>query len=1150
MTIGTQEKTAFKTLREIRKDHLLSAVKEWADRKPDSALFKSVAGGVDAFVAADIFRSTGKAVLVLTESSRKAEVVAEECRSLVGDKHVSLLPSRDPVPYNMKSPFGPTTEARLRVFADLLDSVPAIYITPGASLLQKVLPPRELFNRIIHIEVGAEIPIERLSAWLIENGFRKEQAVSDLGTFSVRGGIVDIYPFLSDEPVRLEFWGDQIESLREFYVFSQKSVRTLRAVDVFPMSEFCFNDQQIEDALRRMQETEEGKREAAIQRLRHQWLDLGDHEGIEWFFHWFDVPDISLLDYLPSGSTVVWDDMLSPLMRMEEATENYVRHLDRIPEIFSPLVSAPDRLLLGHSRISDSLDRFTRIFFETKGISSDIEVFSCGTNEQPSLPPRVESLTAHLQAQHTAGFRPVIVSANLGNAERLWELIGDECPYSSVVIGVLHKGFSDKREKTLWYSESQFFNRHLRTPRRGKVKGGLPIPGFDALSPGDFVVHVDHGIARFVGVQRIEADKSPRDCMVLGFDNKAKLYVPVEDFHKVQKYIARESAMPVLSKLGSASWERLKNRTKESLREMAQDLIQLYAKRQHLEGITFSKDNYLQKEFEDSFVFDETPDQERAIKEVKKDMHDSKPMDRLVCGDVGFGKTEVSMRAAFKAVTDGYQVAVLAPTTILAMQHQATFSERMAGFPVKIEVICRFLKPKQERQIIEKAKRGEVDILIGTHRLLSKDVEFKNLGLLVVDEEQKFGVRHKEKLKQFRATIDVLSMTATPIPRTLHMSLIGARDLSIMNTPPQNRLPVETVVSEFHDELVKSAIENELERGGQVYVVHNRVKNLHIIADRIEQLVPRAKVAMAHGQMHERELETIMRQFVAGKFDVLVSTVIIENGLDITNVNTVLVNRADALGLSQLYQLRGRVGRSSEQAYAYLLTPPFRQVDETSLRRLHALEQYTELGSGFQIAMRDLEIRGAGDIIGTKQHGFIAAVGFELYCRLLEEAVREVKGEAPQDAVPPTQVEIALDAFIPAEFVSESSDRVRFYQQLSSADTTEDVKNVETEFIDRFGPVPTPVQNLLLIMQIRTLASRLGCTKVKISDDGTLVLIYEGTAERVRDQIGKVIGASQHTFEIVYEDPIALKYQLSSERPGDRALEVRDLLEKENRSPE
>lgn len=1143
--MSTVEKMTFQSLGEIREHKPLRNVSRWLEAVPSASLFRNVYGGADSFIAADIFKGTNRPVVVVTDSSRKAEVLAEECRGLVGEENVALLPSRDPVPYNMKSPFGPTTEARLRVLGSLLDSTPAIFITPAVSLLQRVLPPRELFNRIVHLEVGAEIPIEQLSAWLIENGFRKEQAVADVGSFSVRGGIVDIYPFMSEEPVRLEFWGDQIESIRQFDVFSQKSIGSLRSIDVYPMREFCISDKEIESALDDMRLTKGGELETSIQKLEHQWIELGDHEGIEWFLHWFDLPSISVLDYFPKNSIILWDDLLSPSLRFDDARANYTRHLERVPKVFADLISSPKELLHAETETIKTIETFCRIYLETKDLPSDLQVVDMQTMEQPALPPQVESLCSHLQAQSTAGFDSVIVSANIGNAERLYELIHESCPQTRIVVGVLHKGFGSKAERALWYSESQFFHRHVRTPRRGKAKGGLPIPGFDALSPGDFVVHVDHGIARFIGVQRIEADRSPRDCMVLGFENRAKLYVPVEDFHKVQKYVAKESAAPTLSKLGSASWDRLKTRTKESLREMAEELIQLYAKRQHLEGITFSEDSYVQKEFEDSFLYEPTADQERAIEEVKKDMRSSKPMDRLICGDVGFGKTEVAMRAAFKAVNDGYQVAVLAPTTILAMQHQATFSERMAGFPVNVEVLCRFLKPKQEKQVIEKIKMGKSEILIGTHRILSKDVEFKNLGLLIIDEEQKFGVRHKERLKQLRSKIDVLSMTATPIPRTLHMSLIGARDLSIISTPPQNRLPVETVVSEFHDEMVKTAIENELDRGGQVYVVHNRVKNLEIIADRIEQLVPRARVAMAHGQMHERELETIMRQFVAGKFDVLVSTVIIENGLDITNVNTVIVNRADALGLSQLYQLRGRVGRSSEQAYAYLLTPPFRQVDETSLRRLHALEQYTELGSGFQIAMRDMEIRGAGDVLGTRQHGFIAAVGFELYCRLLEEAVAEVRGEEPKEEVPPTQVEIGLDAYIPSEYVSESTDRVRFYQQLSSADDTEGVEDVENEFVDRFGPIPEPVQNLLLLMQIRTLARHFGCTKVKITDEGMLLLIYEGSAEKVRDRIGKIITASKTEFEIIAEEPVALKCKLKGRSPRDFALQVRALLEQE-----
>jgi transcription-repair coupling factor (superfamily II helicase) len=737
------------------------------------------------------------------------------------------------------------------------------------------------------------------------------------------------------------------------------------------------------------------------------------------------------------------------------------------------------------------------------------------------------------------------VCGNEGYAQRLLELIGEACPFVKVLVGFLHRGFIDRTNRRLIYTDTQLFDRQpTRQVTHKKMKAGQAIPSYDSLSPGDFVVHIDHGIGRFVGIERIEAAGMARDCMVIIYQTNAKLSVPVEDFHKVQKYIGKESAAPPLSKLGSGVWERVKAKTRDSLKEMAQELIDLYAKRQYFEGIAFSKDTLWQKEFEESFVYEETPDQLRAIAEVKKDMESKKPMDRLICGDVGFGKTEVAMRAAFKAVMDGHQVALLAPTTILAAQHHATLTARMADFPVRIAMLSRFLTQREQKEVVSRVKDGGVDILVGTHRILSKDIAFKNLGLLIIDEEQRFGVRHKEKLKQYRSMVDVLSMTATPIPRTLHLSLVGARDLSIINTPPRNRLPIETHVTEYHDEVLKQAVENELDRGGQVYVVNNRIQALDAIRDRIEAMVPRARVVCAHGQMDDSGLlERIMKEFVAGRFDVLVSTVIIENGLDISNVNTIVVIRADTMGLSQLYQLRGRVGRSSEQAFAYLLTPAFREVTELALKRLRVLEQYTDLGSGFQIAMRDLEIRGAGNILGEHQHGFITAVGFELYCRLLEDAVKELRGEAkPLQKAAETAVDIALEAFIPTDYVADGGARIAIYQDLSGATTTTDVDGVQRGLIDRFGPLPKSVRSLLLLMTIKVLARSIGSVKVSITQDGIMQLFFEGDNAKIHDTIGRIFSKTDRHIEVISGPPVMLATALVAKTVDEQALEVSAIL--------
>jgi len=1120
-------------------------LRAWLDAGPRSALFTGLAGSSAPLLAADMFESREASLLVLVENSKRSEVVAEECASLLGRACVSVFPSRDAIPYNQKSPFGPTVEARFKALAQLMGGQRRIFVAPSVALLQKVLPPKKLFNRIIRLHAGDDLGQEELAAWLADNGFRRETMADNVGSFAIRGNIFDIYPFMTEQPVRLEFFGDTIESIRLFDVFSQKSHTVLNMVEIFPMSEFCFNEEQIRDAVLSMQAhcSQQDLDASALRTLEHNWQALSDHDGIEWFMHWFGIPSATLLDYMPPDTTLLWNDILPPHRRLQEHIDNYMRHLQRIPDSIAALVSPPDKLLEPPDMATESIARFPVAYVNTDELPARPQsTYRCSMQEQPSFPAHLDPLLSDLRARDAQGFDIHILCESLGHAERTVELVADQCPFVTVSVCYIERGFVDRDNKRLVYAENQIFQRpHQRVPSK-KTRTGTPIQSFDALSPGDFVVHIDHGIGQFLGIERIQTLSVQRDCMVVLYQDSAKLFVPVDDFHKVQKYIGKDSAVPALSKLGSGSWERLKLRTRRALKEMAQELIALYAKRQYLEGIQFSADSVWQKEFEDAFLYEETVDQHAAIKDVKQDMEAKKPMDRLICGDVGFGKTEIALRAAFKAVSDGYQVAVLAPTTILVAQHFSTFRDRMAAFPVTVGMLSRFLTAHEQRSVIGKLRDGSIDIAIGTHRILSKDVAFKNLGLLVIDEEQRFGVRHKEKLKHYRYKVDVLSMTATPIPRTLHLSLIGARDLSIINTPPANRLPIETRVSEYHDQILKDAIESEIERGGQVYVVHNRISSLYSLRDRIEQLVPRAAIAVAHGQTDEKELESIMEAFIAGRFDVLVSTVIIENGLDIPNVNTIVVNRADAMGLSQLYQLRGRVGRSSEQAYAYLLTPPYREVHEVSLKRLRALEQYTDLGSGFQIAMRDLEIRGAGNILGTRQHGFITAVGFEMYCRLLKEAVDEIKGAKPHEEAHEVKLDMPIEAFLPPEYVSDPPTRISIYQQLSSASCLEAIDEIEASLVDRFGPLPPHVSSLLLLMRMKILARLFGVTRVGVDSDGLLSLAFEGEETTVAERIHGLLHGSEREFKVVYGSPILLKTALAGASPIERATEALGIL--------
>jgi transcription-repair coupling factor (superfamily II helicase) len=1135
---------AIRNLKDLWSPQTFPGFSQWQQKQAQSVLFSGIAGSADSFLIADIFSARKVPVVVFVPNSKRAEVVMDECGSLVGAENVVQFPSRDAIPYNMKSPFGPTMETRLTTLSQMMAGEQKIYVAPSATLLQRLIQPKKLFNHIIRLHSGDEIDPEQLAQWLVENGFRRESMVENIGTFAIRGGIFDIYPFVTDDPVRLEFWGNTIDSIRLFDIYTQKSKKALSKVELFPVKEFCLQEEHIEHLLSAMHAhcEKNGIDTTALSKLEHSWRSLGDFEGIEWFMHWSDFPTVTLFDYLPQNAMVVWDDVFSPARRAEEDRLNYVHHLDRVPDQLKPLVSPPETLLVPTAEITGNLEFFTQVFVNTVDVPA-AEVIPVAMTEQTTVSQTLDPLVAELEAKNREGYSISIVCANLGHAERLTELLADKCPFVKITIGSLDRGFVERQNKRIFYSESQIFNRSARPIKFRKNKSSAPITSFDSLTPGDFVVHVDHGIAQFTGIERIRTGDLHQDCMALQYQGASKLYVPVSDFGKVQKYIAGDSAAPSLSKLGTATWEKLKEKTRQSLQEMAKDLIELYAKRQFLKGIKFAEDSVWQKEFEDAFMYTETADQLLAIKDIKADMEAEKPMDRLVCGDVGFGKTEVAMRAAFKAAMNGFQVAVLAPTTILAAQHYQTFSERMANFPVTVAQLSRFLTAREQKAVLDKVKEGKVDIVIGTHRLFSQDVAFKNLGLLIVDEEQRFGVKHKEKLKQFRFDVDVLSLTATPIPRTLHMSLIGARDLSTINTPPRNRLSVETRVTEQHDEVIRNAVEFELSRGGQVYIVNNRIKNMELMQDHLEMLVPRARVIIAHGQMEEHELGRIMREFIAGRFDVLLSTVIIENGLDIPNVNTIIIYRADTMGLSQLYQLRGRVGRSSEQAYAYFLTPSFKQVNEISLKRLRALEQYTDLGSGFQIAMRDLEIRGAGNILGTSQHGFIAAVGFELYCKLLQEAIGELKGQPQPKKTVEVKVDLPIEAYLPADYVQDGATRISLYQDFSAAQTAHEIDTIKEGLADRFGPLPPPVNALIQLMHIKVLTQRIGASQISLGADGKLSLGFGSDSEQGASSIREIVARGARQFEVLHDEAICLKTALVSRNLTEKMREIVILLE-------
>jgi transcription-repair coupling factor (superfamily II helicase) len=924
-----------------------------------------------------------------------------------------------------------------------------VTVTHPRALLQPLPAPAAVVRQSFSLQAGGSSSMAAVRLRLEENGFQQKDFVETYGDYAVRGGIMDIYPFVGDNPVRLEFFGDTIESIREFDPISQRSIKELSIAVIVP------------DLL-----TARGGEPAA-------------------------EPRATLLDYLQADALLVIDD--PDLVRAE---------------IEAPSQDGADERRAQWRQLEEMLALFARVQFHSLAPPSSGAI-AFGAVHQPAFNGSITMLRRDLAQLQRRGFAATVTCDSQSELSRIKELLATAVPAAEDGAGdvgaetldlgqmhfsldALHAGFLFPEASLAVYTEHQIFNRLKRRGRKRTPRfKGFSEKELQQLRKGDYVVHQDYGIGRFGGLKKIKVRNAEQEVAAILYEENDTLYVNLNYINKLQKYSSREGHVPKLTRLGSAEWDRLKSRVKKRVKDIARELILLYARRKHMSGFAFGKDTPWQKELEASFMYEDTFDQAKATLEVKQDMEVPHPMDRLVCGDVGFGKTEVAVRASFKAVMDAKQVAVLVPTTILAMQHYNTFVDRTSRYGVNVQVISRFKAKKEQTAILERLGAGSVDIIIGTHRLLSKDVAFKDLGLLIIDEEHRFGVAAKEKLRQLRSEVDTLSLTATPIPRTLHFSLMGARDLSLIATPPRNRLPIVTEITQWNNDLIRDAVLREVQHGGQVYFVHDRVQNIEEIAQRLREIMPGVRIRHAHGQMHAHELENVMMAFLEKQFDLLVATKIIESGLDIPNVNTIVINRADRFGMAELYQLRGRVGRSNVQAYAYLLTPPISVMPRNTLLRLQAVEEFTELGSGFNLAMRDLEIRGAGTLLGSEQSGFIDTMGFETYTRILEEAVQELKEQEFQDLFaqerrPPriesdVLVEADFDAFIPSPYVHHDTERLAIYRKLYALTSEEQLREVAAELKDRFGKHPQEVENLFAVVSIRLAAAKLGFTKVTVS---------------------------------------------------------------------
>ena len=1010
--------------------------------KNNNVLLKGFTGSSSIFFLSDL-NEKGKTLLFVTKDFERAAAVASDFEQL-GAAEVYLFPPTRQKPYDTERVIDMSVLVqRSEVLEKLNDGKPSIIVASADAITEKLVPAEQFHQSSIELKTGDQFPPDELAETLADQGYQSTRFVDEPGEFAIRGGIFDVFPFSGEYPVRLEFFGDEIESIREFDPDSQRSIAFLNETRLVPNAGHS---------------------------------DNGDKE--------------SIISYMPDDTLLALEN--SDLI-LEEIAEFYANAEDIYESLKKEDIQHPGFHYLSQTEWKNALENYGILALGSfnESISSDDQV-SIQTAPHPSFNGSFKLLREFITGQSKQGVYTYILTDHDNQKERFEELLGepgDDFRYR-VIIQNLHEGFLLPEKNLAILTDHQIFNRYHRPKiKRKRVRGGISFKELKDLNIGDYVVHVDYGIGKFAGFKKIEVRNAIQEAAVIRYKEDSILYVNVSSLHKLQKYSGKEGKVPRITKLGSGEWARKKASTKKKVKDIAKDLIELYARRKAQKAFRFDPDNSWQTEMEARFEYEETPDQMTAIESVKRDMESSQPMDRLICGDVGFGKTEVAVRAAFKAVMNQKQVAMLVPTTILADQHFKTFRERMKEFPIEVEVLSRFRTKAEQKQVLEKLEAGKVDILIGTHRIISDDVKFKKLGLLIIDEEQRFGVAMKEKLKQFRAAVDVLTLTATPIPRTLQFSLMGARDLSIINTPPQNRQPVYTEIHSFDSDLIRDAIIQEVSRGGQVFFIHNRVKNIEEISGMIRELVPDVRVRHAHGQMTGSKLEKIVGDFYLNKFEVLVSTNIVENGIDIANANTIIINNANQFGLSELHQLRGRVGRSNRKAFCYLITPKISNLTSEARKRLTALEEFSDLGSGFNIAMRDLDIRGAGDILGAEQSGYISDIGFELYTKILDDAVRELKeneysalfrDEKKPVEYPETKVEFDESAYLDNSYVEDSVERLNLYRKLSEAGSVEQIDEWQEELVDRFGELQESGLNLAKAAKIKHFTSRLFLNKVTI----------------------------------------------------------------------
>ena len=1101
--------------------------------------------------------------LVVTYDDTRAKEIYDDLRSFTS--RVWLYPAKDLLFYSADIHGNLMARQRIAVLRRLMEDREGVVVTTMDGLMDHLLPLKYLREQSITVESGQVIDLDAWKECLIAMGYERVAQVDGMGQFSIRGGIVDIFPLTEEVPVRIELWDDEVDSIRTFDLESQRSVEQLENITIYPAAEVVLSGEQLaagirrlekeektyEKALREQHKPEEAHRIHTIIGELRSGLDEGWRiGGLDAYIRYFCPDTVSFLEYFPQGESVIYLDEPARLKEKGETVElefreSMVHRLEKgylLPgqtELLYPAAEILARMQKPYAVMLTGLDQ------QLQGMKVN-QKFSIDVKNVNSYQNSFEILIKDLTRWKKEGYRVILLSASRTRASRLASDLREYdlrayCPDGRegesgnaggegsgsadtgnpgavntsvrkvrpgeilVTYGNLHRGFEYPLLKFVFITEGDMFGVEKKRKRRKKTNyQGKAIQSFTELSVGDYVVHEEHGLGIYKGIEKVERDKVIKDYIKIEYGDGGNLYLPATRLESIQKYAGAEAKKPKLNKLGGTEWNKTKTRVRGAVQEIAKDLVKLYAARQEKAGFQYGTDTVWQREFEELFPYDETDDQMDAIDAVKKDMESRRIMDRLICGDVGYGKTEVALRAAFKAVQDSKQVVYLVPTTILAQQHYNTFVQRMKDFPVRVDMLSRFCTPARQKRTLEDLRKGMVDIVIGTHRVLSKDMQFKDLGLLIIDEEQRFGVAHKEKIKHLKENVDVLTLTATPIPRTLHLRLAGIRDMSVLEEPPVDRTPIQTYVMEYNEEMVREAINRELARNGQVYYVYNRVTDIDEVAGRVQALVPDAVVTFAHGQMREHELERIMADFINGEIDVLVSTTIIETGLDIPNANTMIIHDADRMGLSQLYQLRGRVGRSNRTSYAFLMYKRDKLLREEAEKRLQAIREFTELGSGIKIAMRDLEIRGAGNVLGAEQHGHMEAVGYDLYCKMLNQAVLALKGETLEEDSYDTVVECDIDAYIPGRYIKNEYQKLDIYKRISAIETEEEYMDMQDELMDRFGDIPRSVENLLKIASIRALAHQAYVTEVVINRQEVRLTMYQKAklqVEKIPDMV-------------------------------------------------